>query len=66
MFKVQEDAVGRFHISIGVGKTYSTKSVEELKTAVGHYFGNDCKLGNNPECPLCRAINKEMSTTLNR
>ena len=61
MFKVEKDAVNRYHISIGVGKIYSTRSLEETKTALGHYYGQDsCRLGNNPECPLCRAINDEM------
>ena len=36
MFKVEEDAIGRYHISIGVGKIYSTKDIEEVKTAPGH------------------------------
>ncbi len=33
MFKVDKDAIGRYHISIGVGKIYSTKDIEEVKTA---------------------------------
>jgi len=61
MFKVEKDAIGRYHISIGVGKIYSTKDIEEVKVALGHYYGDDsCHLGSNPNCPLCRAINEEM------
>ena len=61
MFKVEEDAIGRYHISIGVGKIYSTKDIEEVKNALTHYFRTPggCKSGNNPACPLCRAINEE-------
>ena len=62
MFKVDKDAIGRYHISIGVGKIYSTKDIEEVKTALNHYYGgkNSCSLGSNPKCPLCRAINEEV------
>lgn len=61
MFKVDKDAAGRYRISIGVGKIYSTRDIEEVKTALTHYYGKDtCKLGNNPSCPLCRGINDEM------
>ena len=63
MFKVEKDAVGRYHISIGVGKIYSTRDIEEVKTALAHYYADkSCRLGNNPNCPLCRAINEEMAT----
>ncbi len=59
-FQVEQDAVGRYHISIGVGKIYSSRDIEEVKTALGHYYGKgSCRLGNNPHCPLCRAINEE-------
>ena len=62
MFKVEKDAIGRYHISIGVGKIYSTRDLEEVKTALDHYWGkNSCRLGNNPNCPLCRGINQEMA-----
>lgn len=60
MFKVDKDVVGRYHISIGVGKIYSTRDLEKVKTALGHYYGEDsCRLESNPNCPLCRAFNKE-------
>ena len=62
MFKVDQDAIGRYHISIGVGKVYSTRDINEVKAALGHYYSEDgCRLGNNPNCPLCRAINEEMA-----
>lgn len=62
MFRVDKDAVDRYHISIGVGKIYSTRDIEEVKTALAHYYGEDsCRLGNNSNCPLCRAINEEMA-----
>ena len=67
MFQVEEDAVGRYRISIGVGEIYSTRDVEEVKIAIGHYFAKDsCHLGNNPNCPLCRAINDEMKAMARR
>ena len=62
MFKVEQDAMGTYHISIGVGKIYGTRDIEEVKLALGHYYGKDSwRQGNNPKCPLCRAINEEMS-----
>ena len=62
MFKVEKDAIGRYHISIGIGKIYSTKDLEEVKTALSHYWSMDgCRLGSNPKCPLCRGINEEMA-----
>ena len=67
MFKVDRDAIGRYHISIGVGKRYSTRDLEEVKTALDHYWGEGkCLLGNNPKCPLCRAINEEMAAKSRR
>ncbi len=67
MFKVDKDAVGRYHISIGVGKLYSTKEIEEVKTALAHYYGDDsCRLDNKQDCPLCRAINEEAAKLMNR
>ncbi len=62
MFKVEQGAVGRYHISIGVGKIYSTRDIEEVKIALDHYYKEgSCHLGNNPNCPLCRGINEEMA-----
>ena len=62
MFKVDKDAADRYHISIGVGKIYSTRDTEEVKTALDHYYSKgSCCLGSNPDCPLCRAINEEAS-----
>ena len=62
MFKVTKDAIGRYHISIGVGRIYSTRDLEEVKTALDHFWGEkSCLLGSNPNCPLCRAINEEMA-----
>ena len=62
MFKVDKDAMDRYHISIGVGKIYSTRDINEVKAALGHYYGKDgCRAGNNPSCPLCRGINEEMA-----
>ena len=66
MFKVDKDAVGRYHISIGVGKIYSTRDIEEVKGALEHYYGDTCRLGNNPDCILCQAINEEMATLRRR
>jgi hypothetical protein len=59
-FKVIKDPMDRFQISIGVGKIYGAKDIEEVKEALDHYFVNS-DLGNNPKCPLCRAINEEMA-----
>ena len=59
-FTVQSDAVGRYHISIGVGKIYSTRDIEEVKTALAHCYDKGCRLGENPKCPLCQGINEEM------
>ena len=62
MFKVDRDVVDRFQISIGVGKIYFTRDIEEVKTALDHYFSKgSCHSGSNPKCPLCRAINEEMA-----
>ncbi len=62
MFKVDKDQIGRYQISIGVGKRYQTRDIEEVKTALDHYYGKDsCRLGNNTNCPLCRGINSEMA-----
>lgn len=59
-FKVTKDSIGRYRISIGIGKTYSAKDIEEVHTALNHYYGNNsCRLGNNSDCLLCRAIKKE-------
>ena len=58
---IEQDAIGRYHINIGVGKKYSTRDIEELKTAVEHYYSVGHRgLGSDPNCPLCRAINEEM------
>ena len=59
MFKVDQDAIGRYRISIGVGKIYSTRDIEEVKGALDHYYGDTCRLGNNSNYILCRAINEE-------
>ena len=62
MFKVENDSIGRYHISIGVGKTYSTRDLDEVHAALDHFYGDrSCRLGNNPKCPLCRGINEEMA-----
>ncbi len=64
MFRVTQDAMDRYHISIGVGKIYSTRDIEEVKVALDHYYNRDsCHSGSNPNCPLCRAINEEMART---
>ncbi len=34
MFRVEKDAVDRYHISIGVGKIYSARDLEEVKKEV--------------------------------
>lgn len=62
MFKVDKDAMDIYHISIGVGKIYRAKDLQEVKIALDHYWAKDsCRLGNNSNCPLCRAINEEMA-----
>ena len=59
MFKVDKDAVDLYHISIGVGKTYSTRDINEVKQALEHYYAKHDVF--HPDCPLCRAINEEMA-----
>ena len=59
---INQDAVGRYHISIGVGKIYSTRDIEEVKRAIEHYYSPAHKgFGSDPNCPLCRGINEEMA-----
>ncbi len=62
MFQVKINGEGGYNISIGAGKIYSTRDIEEVKIALDHYYNkNGCRLGNNLSCPLCRAINEEMA-----
>ena len=64
---INQDAIGRYRISIGVGKIYSTRSIEELKGAVEHYYSPAHRgLGSDPNCLLCRAINEETAAMMHK
>lgn len=58
MFKVDLDAVGRYRISIGVGKRFTTTSLTEVQIALGHYYG--CHPLNTPDCLLCKAVQRRL------
>lgn len=65
MIRIEQDPMRGYRIFLGDGKRggYKAKDIEEAATAVKHYFGRQdeyCRMGNNPNCPLCRAINEEM------
>jgi len=38
MFKVLKDARGRYQITIGVGKTFPARDLQEVGYALEHYF----------------------------
>jgi len=62
MFKVERDGQG-YRIYLGDGKHggYKANNAEEVAVALKHYEQEDsCGMGENPNCPLCRAINAEM------
>ena len=65
MIRIEQDPYSGYRIFLGDGKRggYQASNIEEASTAVKHHFGSQdeyCRMGNNPNCPLCRAINEEM------
>lgn len=58
-FKIEKDSMGRYRISIGVGKTYVARSMVELVNAVKHYFENTHYPVGVQSCPLCQAMSDE-------
>jgi hypothetical protein len=59
-FKIDEDAMGRLQISIGVGRKFRATTLKEVNLAVEHYFNKlrtkmDTKHynGKTKGCPLC-------------
>jgi len=53
MFKVIQDGMNRYQISIGVGKIFRAKDLKEVKTALEHYFNSKHLIKNIKNCPLC-------------
>ena len=51
-----------YRISLGDGKRggYMAHSIIEVCNAINHHWGDSGELGENPDCPLCRAIHSEM------
>lgn len=63
--RIEKDPYKGYRIFLGDGKRggYRAKTLDEVTTALRHYWGKEgevCRLGNNPDCPLCRATNEEM------
>ena len=66
--KIEQDAMGRFQISIGVGKRFRAKNLMEVGTALEHYFSqvitntdeefshveHERQVKQYDDCPLCR------------
>lgn len=60
--KIEKGKQG-YRIFLGDGKRegYKAQNVNEVAIAIKHYFeSGGCRMGSNPDCPLCRAINREM------
>jgi len=64
-FKIDEDAMGRYQINIGVGKKFRATNLKQLTLALQHYYNrlrttNDTKHYNGKvnNCPLCNEVNK--------
>lgn len=60
--RIEKDPYKGYRIYLGDGKQggYKANNIEEVATAIKHHFENS-ELGENPDCPLCRAIHEEMA-----
>ena len=52
-----ESECNRYKISIGTGKTFYARNVEEIHKGVDHYFGHTSHKGVHQGCPFCRDKN---------
>jgi hypothetical protein len=50
-FKVNRYGCG-YKISIGIGKTFYAKNLDEISAALNHYYCGSQH--NKDECPLCK------------
>lgn len=60
--RIERDPYQGYQIYLGDGKRggYKAENIEEVAIAIKHHFENG-ELGENPKCPLCRAIHQEMA-----
>ena len=52
-FKVTPNSKGGYNISIGIGKLFWAKNLNEVKIGLEHYFNSNHSLKPKRNCPLC-------------